>query len=460
MLDRYGVRDWLELAERLLYAEFRRSNLYQQVTKFVEYAATYGHAVMLIDEYRPDGRIRFMTVKISEAYLDTNEYNEVDTVFRYFSMSLRNLASFFGEEKLSEARREDLKDRKKWNTEITVIHAVYPRQDFDREEPGAKGKPWASVFIDEAEDRLLEESGYDEFPYAVFIWDQITGTAYGECPAIQALKDIVLLNKIDESRIKIAQLAADPPYNVPDAMRGRENVVPHGYNYYLSPNEILSPVTVGANYPINLEINTAIENRVKDWFHVDFFLMLQHEGGKTMTATEVMELQGEKAAVLSDLVVALNGALQQIIKRSFNILWRRRMIPPPPEALMGSGARLKVDFTGPLAQAQKKYHEAGGIAQGLQIASAVARMAPGALDVINFDQLLKSGLEGAGVSQLLINEEEDVAKIRQARAEAQERARQQEMAMEQQKNILGNFGKLNEPVKPGSAVEEMANQAG
>jgi hypothetical protein len=243
-------------------------------------------------------------------------------------------------------------------------------------------------------------------------------------------------------------------------MRGHENVVPHGYNYYTAAGEMVSPVAVGANYPISLEINKAIEDRVKDWFHVDFFLMLQQDRGKAMTATEVMELQGEKAAVLSDLVVALNGALRQIITRSFSILFRKRMIPPPPEALRGSAARLKVDFTGPLAQAQKKYHEAGGIAQGLQIAGAVAQIAPAALDVINFDKLLKTGLEGAGVSQLIINEDEDVEKIRRARAEAQERARQQEMAMEQQKNILGNFNKLNEPVQPGSAIEEMGNRIG
>jgi hypothetical protein len=459
LLDRYGVKDWLELVERLLYGEFKRSNLYQQVGKLVEYAATYGHGVMLIDEHRSDGRLRFMTVKISEAYLDTNEYDEVDTVFRYFSMTLRNMASFFGEDNLSESRKQDLQDKAKWNTEVTVLHAVYPRQEFDKDALGAKGKPWASVFLDEAQDHVLEESGYDEFPYAVFIWDRIVGTAYGECPAIHSLKDIILLNKIDESRIKIAQMSADPPYNVPDSMRGYENVVPHGYNYYTEAGQVVTPVAVGANYPISLDINKAIEDRVKDWFHVDFFLMLQHEGGKAMTATEVMELQGEKAAVLSDLVVALNSALQQIIRRSFNILLRKRMIPSPPEALMGSGTRLKVDFTGPLAQAQKKYHEAGGIAQGLQIAGAVAQIAPGALDVINFDQLLKTGLEGAGVSQLVINEDEDIEKMRQARAEAQEREKQEALAMEQQKNVLGNFGKLNEPVKPGSAIEEMGMQA-
>jgi hypothetical protein len=223
--------------------------------------------------------------------------------------------------------------------------------------------PWASVFLDEAQDHILEESGYGEFPYAVFIWDRIAGTAYGECPAIHALRDIIYFNNEKESLLNAQQLAGDPAYNVPDSMReAGDNVVPHGFNYYTDPREVITPINTGINYPISLDAFKWEEDNIKDWFHVDFFLMLQREGGKAMTATQVMEMQGEKAAVLSDLVVALNGALRQIVRRSFNILYRRRMIPAPPEALMGSGAHLKVDFTGPLAQAQKKYHEAGGIA--------------------------------------------------------------------------------------------------
>jgi hypothetical protein len=126
--------------------------------------------------------------------------------------------------------------------------------------------------------------------------------------------------------------------------------------------------------------------------------------------------------------------------------------------MLENGAKLKIDFIGPLAQAQKKYHEAGGISQGLGIAGGVAQLAPQALDVIDFDQLVKTGLEGAGVSQLIIREDEDIEKIRQARAQAQAQAQQQAMAMEQQKNLMGNFNKLNEPVKPGSALEQMGQQ--
>jgi len=459
MLDRYGVKDWLEQVERILYAEFRRSNLYQQTSKFVEYSATYGHALMLIDEQLQENRLRFTTHKISEVYIETDEYEEVGTVFRHFSMTLKNMAAFFGEENLSVKRKEELKDKKKWHNEFTILHAVYRRETFDKESPGNKNMPYASIYIDESEDSILLESGYQEFPYAVLVWENISGTAYGESPAIYALDDIKLLNKIDEARIKIAQMAAEPPMNVPDTLRGEENVVPRGYNYYTKPDEIMTPIQTGTNFPITLEINNSIENRVRDWFNVDFFLMLQHENqNKQMTATEVVELQGEKAAILSDLVVKLNSALTKIIQRSFTILYRQGKIPQPPVILMGSGAQMKVDFTGPLAQAQKKYHETNGIAQAINLVGAVGNLTAEALDVVDFDQLIKRGMEGAGVSQFIIREDDDIAKIRQARAEQQAQAQQQAAAMEQQKNIMGNMNKLNEPVKQGSPLEELNKQ--
>ena len=318
--------------------------------------------------------------------------------------------------------------------------------------------PFASVYIDEGNDHLIQESGYREFPYAVFVWDKISGTAYGESPAIYALDDIRLLNLAEESRIKIAQMSAEPAMNVPSTMKGSENVVPRGYNYYDDPSQIMTAIKTGEHYPISLEVVASIEDRIKDWFHVDFFLMLQRQGAdrRNMTATEVMELQGEKAAALSDMVVSLNDPLQKIIQRSFNLLLRQGKIPPPPEALRNSGARMKVDLIGPLAQAQKKYHEASGIAQGLSLAGGVAQIAgPAALDAVDFDRLIKTGLEGAGVPQNVIREDEDIAAIRQARAQAEARIRQQALALEQQKNVLGNFNKLNEPLKQGTALEEL-----
>jgi len=454
----YGVKDWLENVEKTLYSEFNRSNLYPQASKFVENAALFGFSVMLIDEQLADNKVRYLNLNINELFLDVNEYDEVDTVYRRYVMTLKNAAAFFGEENLHSTRREDLKDKNKWNSDVTIIHAVYKRQEFDKDNKSAKNMPYASLYIDENQDWLIEESGYQDFPFAVFIWDRINGTAYGDSPAIQSLDDVKMLNIANESRLKIAQYAAEPSLNVPNVMKEDVNVVPGGFNYYASPNEIISPINTGQNYPISVDIQKEMENNVKDWFHVDFFLALMNERPSNVTATYVMELQGEKAAVLSDLVVNLNAALSKIIQRSFDILWRQRKLPPPPEALSGSPAMLKVDFMGPLAQAQKKFHESSGIGQGIGLIGAVARMSPEALDVIDFDQTLKSGLEGMGFPQNAIREDKDIEALRQQRAEAQAQMQQQAMAMQQQEQIAKNYDKLNEPVKQGSAIDEMNKQ--
>jgi hypothetical protein len=295
-INEYGVKDWLEAVEKKMYAEFNRSNLYPQISKFIENASVYGHAVMLIDELAAEGRLRFTNLNVQEMYLDINEYDDVDTVFRRYSMTLKNAASFFGEKKLSDTRQLDLKDNKKWNNEISIIHAVYKRNETG-ESKSSKDMPYASVFIDEEQDRLIDESGYQEFPYAVFIWDRINGTAYGESPAICALDDIMLLNEIDRARLRIAQMSADPAYNVPDSLKGELNVVPNGHNYYTKEREIVTPINTGQNYPITLDIQKEMENRVKDWFHVDFFLALMNGRSGTLSerSGEQAEPSGEQA---------------------------------------------------------------------------------------------------------------------------------------------------------------------
>jgi len=455
----YGAKDWLEEVERKLYAEYRKSNLYQQMSKMIDDAVHYGIGVMLIDELINENKLRFTALKIQELYLDIDEYDRVETVYRKYCMKLDNASSFFGKDNLSDNQKRDLDKNENYDKEITIIHAVYKRDEYDINSNDPTNMPYASVYLDEDEDRIILESGYNEFPYAVFIWEPATGTAYGESPAIQALDDIRMLNKIDEQKLKIAQMAGSPAYNVPDSMRESTNVVPNGFSYYKKSDEIILPVNSGMNFPITLEIYKNIEDRVKDWFHVDFFLALQHQNTANMTATAVMELQGEKAAVLSDLVVNLNSALEKIIQRSFNLLWKQRKIPQPPSTLSHSGAQLKVEFMGPLAQAQKKYHESAGIGQALGIISAIANIAgPTALDVVDIDKTLKRGLEGVGFPQEAIREDKDIEELRKQRAEQEAQQRQQAEAMEAQKNLTSNFNKLNEPVKPGSALDEMNKQ--
>ncbi|MDR2020665.1 MAG: head-tail connector protein [Treponema sp.] len=458
--EQYGVKDWLEKSEEALYKAYNDGNLYSQMPALIESAATFGHGVMLVDEDVVHKKIRCAAMNPPEIYLDTNEYDEVDTVFREFYLTAENAAAYFGLEKLAPEIRDTWRDEESKTRPVHLCHAVYKHKGSDGNNLLAREFMYASVFMDLDNRHLIKEGGYHDFPYAVFTWKKTMGKQYGYSPAMGAVSDIKLLHKGVESLLEVAQLSARPPMNVPQKLQGSEQLVPDGRNYYLTPDQIISPVQVGANFPITIEITRDMEERIKDWFHVDFFLMLQQQS-RQMTATEVVELQGEKAAVLSNMVTNLNYALQKIVQRSVDILFRQGKMPELPAALQRQQTSLKVDFIGILAQAQKKAHRTSGIMQGIQIMGALAQMARAvpqiaeAFDYVDASQILRNGFESGGMSQLAIREDEDVQRIRQARAEAQAAMEQQQLALQQQQELLKNYKQLNEPVNPDSPIGQL-----
>lgn len=453
--DAYGVADFLEKSERVLYSEFNRSNLYREIVPFVKDTCCIGHSAINEEEDITSGRLRFMKLPANQVYLDVNEYGEVDTLYRHYADTLHNIAEFFGIDNIHESLREDAKDPTKWNTKYEILQCVFPRTEYNEEFKNAENKPFACYFIDIKNNFIIEESGYDEFPYAVFLWDRIPGYAYSTSPAQDALPDIKALNIIKKTSLQIAQTSAEPPMMLSEEIR-KLDLTPKGKNYLPTKDSRIEVIKTGENYPITLQELANYEQVVKDWFYVDYFLMLQQKQGN-MTATEVMELQGEKAATLSTLIVSLNEVLKKIITRSFNILLKAGKLPQIPSALM-QGGTIKVDFVGPLAQAQKKYHTMGGTLQALQLAGPIMQMFPNAGDYLDPDALMKSAMEGQGMPATVIREDDDVKKIRQARIEQQQQQQAQAQQMAMAQTLMQNADKLGKPIENGSVMSQMGEQ--
>ena len=456
LLTRYGVKDFLEQCEEVMLAEFNRSNLYQEAVKMVKDGVVIGHGPMLIDEDLNNNRLRFTKFPANEIFMDINEYGEIDTCFRHYQDTLRNTAEFFGIDNLDELMQEDAKDPEKWNNPVDLLQAIFPRQEYNPEFKTSDNKPYACYYIDLKNTKIIKESGYDEFPYAVFEWDRYEGYAYSSSPAQEAMPDIKALNIIKKTSLQIAQEAAEPPMKMTDDVRDID-LSPRGKTYLPTKDSVFEPIRTGENYPITLQELSNYEQDVKDWFYVDFFLALQQRQGQ-MTATEVQELQGEKAATLSSMIVNLNECLKKVISRSFTLLMNAGKFPPVPRALMEEGATMKVEFVGPLAQAQKKYHTIGGTVQALSIAQPIMQLFPNAADFIDPDQLMKSAMEGQGLPQNIIREDQDVQRIRQERAIAQQQQAQMQQQMEMTQALLNNADKLNQPVQDKSMMQQLDDQ--
>ena len=456
LLKEYGVKDWLEACETELLAMFNRSNLYKNVNPAISDSTCIGHGALFINEDIENARLRFTHFPANELYFDVNTYGEVDTCFRWYVDTLRNIVDFFGEENVTDKMKEDYKNPKKWNDKHEILQCVYPRKEYNPQYKDAKNMPYACIYIALDAEHIYKESGFNEFPFAVFEWSRFSGFAYSSSPAQDALQDIKALNIIKRSSLMIAQTSAEPPMILTEDVRSVD-LSPRGKTYLPSKDSRIEPARIGENYPITLQELAQYEQDVKDWFYVDYFLALQNKAGQ-MTATEVMELQGEKAATLSTFIVSLNEFLSSIISRSFQLLLRAGLLPEVPYTLMKQRATLKIDFTGPLAQAQKKYHQMGGTVQALGAVGPIIQMFPNAGDFVDGDELIKSTMEGMGMPQNIIREDEDVQKIREERIKAQQEAQAQQQQMAMAQSLMQNANKMGQAADEGSMMDQINKQ--
>jgi hypothetical protein len=111
----------------------------------------------------------------------------------------------------------------------------------------------------------------------------VGGKKYPLSPAIKAINDVKLLHKSEDTRLTLAQMAAKTPVAMPESMRSASEIF--GKDKYIRPGAILyydksageqvpAGVNLGGNYPITLDITKQQADNIKDWFYVDFFLML------------------------------------------------------------------------------------------------------------------------------------------------------------------------------------------
>lgn len=453
----YGVKKWLSDCEQVLAGEFARSNIYSQAKPFVQDACLIGHGCLFMGEDLAQSTLLFQHQCPNEIYLDVDDKDNVDTVLREFRMTVRQMVKKFGEENVGENVRNAYRDPKRRGERRTVLFAVFPREEYDASSLFSRDFPYAGIYIDEQDKTLLEETGFLEFPYAVYSFDKYTGRAYGDSVVQEALEDVKFLDITTETTLKIAQIAADPPIRVSANMRNVA-ILPGAVNELTQPDDIIEAIKTGDNYPISLDVQRAKNEAVRKRFNVDYFQMLQSLEGKVMTATEVMELQGEKAATLSTLITSMNNALSAIIERSFNLLLRAGKLPEIPMSLSGSNAAMKIEFVGPLAQAQKKYYSSATVSAAMQQVVPVIQLYPQAGDYIDADELVKKTLESAGMPQSVIREDKDVENIRKMRVQAQQAAQEQAIALQQQQNMLQNMDKLNKPVEDGSPLAALDQQ--
>lgn len=432
MMDYGPVKLWLEVVQRRMNEVFNKSNIYQSLPLLYASLGNYSTGAMAVLEDGSDV-IRTMMFPIGSYYMANSARGSVDTCFRKFSMTVRQLVMEFGLNNVSDSVK-GMWDSGNYESWIEVIHAVYPNIDRDTAKLNSKNKPVKSVYYEVGgdSDKLLRESGFDEFPIMAPRWEVNGEDVYGSsCPGMIALGQVKALQLEQKRKSQLIDKATNPPMVGPSSLRNqRVSLLPGDITYIdqvtgqdgFKPAYLVNPNT--ADLLADIQDTRQIINSA---YFVDLFMMLQNINTRSMPVEAVIEMKEEKLLMLGPVLERLNDeCLNPLIDRTFSIMARKNLLPPPPDVLQGMP--LRIEYISVMAQAQKSIG-LSSLSSTVGFIGQLAQAKPEALDKLNVDQAIDAFAEMSGVSPTVIVPQEQVEQVREQRAQQQQQQQMVAMGM-------------------------------
>lgn len=405
------TRAWLEYADRV-----QRRAMYDPRSQFVKACkeadhdfAAFGQAVIGLELSRDQSRLLYRCWHLRDTAWAENVEGVIDTVHRKWKPTARDLAKWFGQDKIDPKVKELL--GKEPYKEIECRHIVLPRESYDELVGGKKiRQPFVSIYIDVEHGRVMEEVGSFDLKYVIPRWKRLGPTQYALSPATMiALPEARLLQAMTLTLLNAGEKNVDPPLIAPyDMIRGDVDLQANGVTYYDSDydertGEVLRPIQRDMRgMPYGLEQLKGMHELLSSLFYLDKLTMPQIGENPEMTAFEV----GQRIEQHIRQTLPLFEPVEQeynagICNPTFDLLLRGGAFGPRdtiPRSLMGQ--RTQFQFDNPLRQALDAVKAQKAI-QAVQLTGQVATGLndPSVIKILDSVKMLRDALKGAGTPQ-------------------------------------------------------------
>lgn len=453
-----AVKEYLEEVQNILMASFSKSNFYGILNSAYEELASFGTAAFSLEEDFTDV-IRGKNFTCGEYYIGVDPKGRANQFGRTIHYTVGQLVDEFGIDNVSREVK-NLHKQKKFAIWRKVFHLITPNIYRDDEKEDNKNFAFRSAYWEEAarDDEFLSESGYKTFPIVCPRWSvTTTSDIYGKSPAWEALGDIKMLQRLQMKKFEALDKVIDPPVQA-DASVEETDTMPGG----ISRTSAMTPNGgIRTAYQISPDFN-AIRQDILDakesidkFFFTDMFLAMLNDGRSGITATEVVEIHGEKLLMLGPILERIeNEMLDPAIDLAFDLHERNGLLPESPPEL--EGYDIKVEYISTLAQAQKMVGTTA-IQQTAQFIGNLAGANPEVLDVMNFDEAATEFSELVGISAKIIRSKEEIQAVRANRLKAQQA---QEQFQQTQQMVSGAKVLSDTQVGNNSALDQVLGLSG
>lgn len=410
--DSRAVKLWFEQATEAMYAVFQspRNRFNAALQEAYPQITAFGNGVLHIADRGRRGPL-FQAVPLAQCYFEQNADGMVDTLYRGRPMRLSAALRLWPTTLPAKLREAAARNP---DSLVEIIHGVEPSP------PGAGSaargaSTWDGAYVCQGE--LLETERYREFPYAVARWAVEPGDDYGYGPGASALADVKMVNQMEKTGLRGWAKAVDPARFMPhDGFLSNPNFNPNSNNYYDSAawRGLSNPIFYdqGSRPDLGEKKVELVEERLSRLFYIH---VMRLPDQPNMTATEVLTRNNTMLRVMGPFTARLESELlNPIIERTFGIMMRNFLFPPPPPELRGQG--WTVEYLGPLSKAMRAA-DAETVMRTLAAGQPLLQADPQVLDHIDAGKTYLFLADRIGMPLSLIRSDEDVATLRQNRAE-------------------------------------------
>jgi len=440
---------YLALATDVAHEEMFESNFMLQLHDTVKALGAFGTGNIYSEWNTKVGGLNYKDWHISTYTIKQDARGRVDTVIITFDYTARQACDEFenpGEKVIKDA--SDLKTESKLHT---FIYVVRPRLKRNVMLVDNLNMPWESVYVNKNEKIIVDEGGFEEFPFAVPRWEKSSVEKYGRGRGTVMLSAVKELQQMHKDFVECGNRWNNPSrWQIDAAMEGTLDNSPGALNHFMEKDAAGAlDSQLNGNFPITKDVIEFQQEIINKGFYKDIFVQMADLKGDRRTTVEIEARLKEGLRRLVSPVARMESELfTPLITRSVLLLIRNGRIPKPPPEL--SGAEFGIEYMGELAMAMRNY-QARAFTQFTSLLAGMAPMFPEATDILNLDRALPNIGVTMGVRVEDMNTEEEIAAKRAKRAQDE---MQMKMLMAAQAGAEA-YSKATKAPEAGSPAEEL-----
>lgn len=401
------------------------SNFMLQANETLRSLGTLGTGNMF-SEWIPGVGLNYTDYDVGMYTFMENPQGMVDTMMIKFTFTAKQAFQKWGN-KAGKTVLEKMKDVKNHSFELEFIWIVRPRDLAKQIGSVSTAMPFESFKVSRKDKEIVEEKGFEEFPFQVPRWTKSSNEKWGRGVGTFAIGPVNGLQAEKRDLIECGNLHNNPPKEILDTFEGEVQVSPGDLNFVSQMGSIkaIEQQALG-NFVITKDVLEMDREIVNKMFFLNAFNQLEQLKGDRRNELEIRSRLAEGLRKLVSPVGRIQTEwLTGLVTRDIMLLLRNGELGKLPPEMQGGA--FKIEYVGRLAlelQAAQSMGWLRWIQEGMEIETVV----PGTLDIIDIDGGFKRRGITLGVSIDDQASEDEIAVKRENRALQEQQALELQMA--------------------------------